>query len=125
MKPLAKILKSHKEYFAYISKAGKDIDKSFSKEHNNIFDSVRLNPHHMNHAIDEHYLRDGRFEIHEAMIDELKLDCHPEIEINFRKMHDILKETKDGNLDPAIEWATSHKEGLEELDSDLIFLLYQ
>lgn len=36
MKPLNEITKAHKEYFAYISKLGKTIDKSFNKEAQNL-----------------------------------------------------------------------------------------
>jgi hypothetical protein len=35
-------MKGHKEYFAYISKSGKDIEKTFNKDINNIFNTTKL-----------------------------------------------------------------------------------
>lgn len=42
MKPLKAIFNNHKEYFAYISKLGKNIEKDFKKEQNNILDEFDL-----------------------------------------------------------------------------------
>ena len=42
-KALPNILNANKEYFAYISKFGKDVDKTFPKEIDNVFKENLLN----------------------------------------------------------------------------------
>jgi hypothetical protein len=50
MQPLDKILQTHKEYFAYISKFGKEIDKTFNKEINSIFTNTKLDDEYINNV---------------------------------------------------------------------------
>ena len=51
MKPLDHVTKSHKEYFAYLSKLGKDIDKGFTKDINNIFQNTKLETEQINNVL--------------------------------------------------------------------------
>lgn len=50
MQPLDKILNTHKEYFAYVSKFGKDIEKTFNKEINTIFTKTHLEEEQINNV---------------------------------------------------------------------------
>lgn len=50
MKPLDQVTKSHKDYFAYLSKLGKDIDKSFNKSIDSIFNTTKPNNEQINNV---------------------------------------------------------------------------
>ena len=50
MKPLDHVTKSHKEYFAYLSKLGKDVDKAFNKDIDNIFRRTSLDNDSINNV---------------------------------------------------------------------------
>ena len=52
MKPLDNVTKSHKEYFAYLSKLGKDVDKAFNKDIDNIFKQTKLDHEQINNVRD-------------------------------------------------------------------------
>jgi len=125
MKPLDHVTKSHKEYFAYLSKLGKDIDKGFTKDINNIFQNTKLENEQINNVIQEHFLREGKFEIQAAFKKDLGLGTNTSIEQSFHAIHQIVEELKKHNIEPAIEWAISNQKSLEGIESDLIFVLYQ
>jgi len=44
------VTKSHKDYFAYLSKLGKDIDKSFNKDIDKIFKGTNLEGEQINNV---------------------------------------------------------------------------
>lgn len=48
MKPLDQVTKSHKEYFAYLSKLGKDVDKAFNKDIDNVFRHTKMENEQIN-----------------------------------------------------------------------------
>ena len=37
----------------------------------------------------------------------------------------VIEEIQKQNIEPALEWALANEKNLEEIDSDLIFVLYQ
>eukprot|EP01016_Furgasonia_blochmanni_P038347 TRINITY_DN461_c0_g2_i9.p1 TRINITY_DN461_c0_g2~~TRINITY_DN461_c0_g2_i9.p1 ORF type:complete len:293 (-),score=61.08 TRINITY_DN461_c0_g2_i9:561-1439(-) len=120
-KPMNTILNTHKEYYAYVSKLGKNVDKFFNKELNNNFCDVKFDSQLIDDTISEHLMREGKFEIAQTlqkesgcMIDEIHCE-------KFRELHQIINEIKKSNLIPAIEWAERNAAKLKHHDSDLLF----
>jgi len=125
IKPLDQVTKSHKDYFAYLSKLGKDIDKSFNKDIDKIFKGTNLEGEQINNVIQEHFLREGKFEIQNSLKKELNIQSNPKVEENFHMIHLILEEIKKENIEPALQWALTNEKTLEEIESNLIFNIYQ
>lgn len=119
----------HKDLHSSVSRVGKTIDRSFVSDFSSVFTdgafesdvSQRL----LNEIICEHFLRQGRLDIAEALNEEADLNLEPSQMEPFLELHRILGALKRHILQPALSWAAANRTSLEERDSPLEFKLHR
>ena len=84
----------HRDIHSSVSRVGKAIDKNFISDYfcvgnENLFEQGDNNTI-LNNVIVEHFLRQGKSEIAERLIEEAKLNVEANDKIPFIKMHQIL-----------------------------------
>jgi hypothetical protein len=82
----------------------------------------------LNQAITEHLYRSGYFQSAETFYKEGTIETDgitEDIKAKFKTLNLIVKEIReDRRVTSAIQWAKSHKEALEGIQSDLLFQLH-
>ncbi|EAS05796.2 Ran-binding protein in the microtubule-organising centre protein (macronuclear) [Tetrahymena thermophila SB210] len=128
-KPLKSVIDSHKKYFQYLSKYGKNIEKIFKSDINNVFKDtlVSFEKECVNEAIAEHLLIEKKFELYENFLKETGLShkIDKEKQNILKTIQKIFDEFQTNQLNEAIKWAQTKKEELEDLDSPLLFYLHR
>ncbi|RWS28408.1 Protein RMD5-like protein [Leptotrombidium deliense] len=126
---ISQIASEHREIHASVSRVGKMIDKNFTADFDAVGNEAFLDDPSkvqiINQVIVEHFLRQGMLEIAEELIHESKLDIPPEKKNPFTELNSILDALKRKDLQPALEWAKSHREWLNEQNSLLEFKLHR
>ncbi|KAH9510837.1 E3 ubiquitin-protein transferase rmnd5a [Dermatophagoides farinae] len=119
----------HRDIHSSVSRIGKAIDKNFISDYvcvgnESLFDQGKNNEI-LNKVIVEHFLRQGRSDIAEKLIQESKLDIDTNDKIPYIKMNKILDALRNRNLQPALEWAQTHRDQLVKSNSDFEFKLHR
>ncbi|KAF9410474.1 hypothetical protein BGZ94_001636 [Podila epigama] len=117
----------HKELQSSLSKYSKAIDKKFTGEM-----ISAINPHAfdnkekvLHNTIAMHFIRQGNFEIADTFAREAGLTASDSMRHKFMEMFDIIEALKENNLEPALTWATRHRQELEKRSSILEFKLHR
>jgi CTLH/CRA C-terminal to LisH motif domain len=79
----------------------------------------------INEAIVMHLIREGQFEIVEALCAESHLPLPLEKKQQFQELYRILGAFRKRDLTPAIQWATTNREALQKKASNLEFQLHR
>ncbi|KAI9104548.1 CTLH/CRA C-terminal to lish motif domain-containing protein [Phlyctochytrium arcticum] len=105
----------------------KTLRASFKTDLNNIWDPKAFEGKEdvLNKTIAMHLIREGKFALAESLIKEAKLDFPSELQGQFAEMYQILEVMRMGQLEPAIRWATTHREELVKRSSGLEFQLHR
>ncbi|KAF9556268.1 hypothetical protein EC968_008365 [Mortierella alpina] len=107
-----RISNEYKELQSALSKYSKGIDKDYEEDDSNTFHSAGQ-------------LRDRR-RIRKGMLKpEAGLEVPDSMRHQFVEMFDIVAALKENNLEPALQWATRHRSGLEKRSSILEFKLHR
>ncbi|KAG0266300.1 hypothetical protein BG011_002708 [Mortierella polycephala] len=126
------ISEEQKELQSALSKYSKTIDKKFTGDM-----MGAINPHAfdnkekmLRNTIAMHFIRQGNFEIGDTFAkasrcSEAGLEVSDSMRNQFMEMFDIVAALKENNLEPALEWATRHRSGLEKRSSTLEFKLHR
>ncbi|KAL4453034.1 hypothetical protein ABPG73_015871 [Tetrahymena malaccensis] len=128
-KPLKSVIDSHKKYFQYLSKYGKNIEKIFKSDINNVFKdtNVTFEKQQVNEAIAGHLLVEKKFDLYESFLEETGLSHKIDVEKQkiLKTFQDIFEEFQNQQLNEAIKWAQTKKQELENLGSPLLFYLHR
>ncbi|XP_033633232.1 E3 ubiquitin-protein ligase RMND5A-like [Asterias rubens] len=126
---LTRVSNEHKDIHSSVSKVGKAIDKNF------VSDLIQLNAeqtfespermHLLNEVICEHFLRQGMLDIAENLTEEAGLDMLDSAKEPFLEINQILEALKQKDLQPALIWASRHREQLQAMNSSLEFKLHR
>ncbi|KAF9146823.1 hypothetical protein BGX30_007741 [Mortierella sp. GBA39] len=121
------ISEEQKEIQSALSKYSKAIDKKFTADM-----MAAINPHAFDNkenilrsTIAMHFIRQGNFEIGDTFAKETGLTVPDSMRHQFMEMFDIVAALKEDNLEPALQWATRHRSGLEKRSSTLEFKLHR
>ncbi|KAF9129011.1 hypothetical protein BGW39_004539 [Mortierella sp. 14UC] len=121
------ISEEQKEIQSSLSKYSKAIDKKFTADM-----MAAINPHAfdkkeniLRNTIAMHFIRQGNFEIGDTFAKEAGLTVPDSMRHQFMEMFDIVAALKEDNLEPALQWATRHRSGLEKRSSTLEFKLHR
>ncbi|KAG9072429.1 hypothetical protein KI688_000200 [Linnemannia hyalina] len=121
------ISEEQKEIQSSLSKYSKAIDKKFTADM-----MAAINPHAFDNkenilrsTIAMHFIRQGNFEIGDTFARETGLTVPDSMRHQFMEMFDIVAALKEDNLEPALQWATRHRSGLEKRSSTLEFKLHR
>ncbi|KAG0046215.1 hypothetical protein BGZ83_008605 [Gryganskiella cystojenkinii] len=117
----------YKDLQNLLGKYSKAIDKKFTADM-----MSAINPHAFDNkenvlktTIATHFIRQGNFEIGDMFAKEAGLNVPDSMRHQFVEMFDIVAALKANNLEPALQWATRHRSGLEKRSSTLEFKLHR
>lgn len=123
------IAAEHRDLHGTVSKVGKAIDKNFvsdfsttsNEEVFNASENARL----LNRVISEHFLRQGMLDIAEELIKEAGIQMEQNKREPFSELNRILDALKRRDLQPALQWAQSNRQKLQDQSSSLEFRLHR
>lgn len=123
------IAAEHRDLHGTVSKVGKAIDKNFvsdfsttgNEEVFNASENVKL----LNRVISEHFLRQGMLDIAEELIKETGIQVEQNKREPFSELNMILDALKRRDLQPALQWAQSNRQKLQDQSSSLEFRLHR
>ncbi|KAH3789465.1 hypothetical protein DPMN_167646, partial [Dreissena polymorpha] len=119
----------HKDLHSTVSKVGRTIDRNFVSEFSAVFTESAFEKEEcvelLNQIICEHFLRQGKLDIAEALNEEACLNVDSAEMEPFLELHRILEALKRRNLQPALSWVAAHKDRLDEQNSGLDFKLHR
>ncbi|KAL4231136.1 E3 ubiquitin-protein transferase rmnd5a [Mactra antiquata] len=119
----------HKDLHSTVSKVGKMIDRNFVSEFSAVFTESSFENEQaqelLNEIVCEHFLRQGKLEIAEALNKEANLNLDPMQMEPFLELHRILGALKRRTLQPALSWTAANRDKLEMQGSCLEFKLHR
>ncbi|KAL3864971.1 hypothetical protein ACJMK2_006611 [Sinanodonta woodiana] len=126
---VSRIGSEHKDLHSTVSKVGKAIDRNFVSDFCAVakvgaFDDESTQ-NLLSEAVCEHFLRQGKLDIAEALNEEAGLNIDESQMEPYLELHRILGALKQRNLGPALRWAAAHRDQLLEQNSTLEFRLHR
>ncbi|KAF5749710.1 protein RMD5 A [Tripterygium wilfordii] len=123
--PLSQLEGPQKKLNIALSKYPKQIEKSFSPDISKAYRNVEFDTHIVNEIIASHFYRQGLFEIGDCFINETgEPESANATRCLFSEMYQILEAMKTKNLEPALKWAATNSDKLQENKSDLQLKLH-
>lgn len=126
---VSRLATDHRDLHGTVSKVGKAIDRNFvadfaATSREDVFaasDKLAL----INNVICQHFYRQGMHDVAEALA--LEADITPETHEKepFTELNHILDCLKSKDLEPALSWATAHRDTLDVQHSSLLFMLHR
>ncbi|KAM8973673.1 E3 ubiquitin-protein transferase RMND5B isoform 2-T2 [Pelodytes ibericus] len=124
-----KLASDHKDIHSSVSRVGKAIDRNFEAEVCAVIsdgawestDKQKL----LQSAIMEHLYQQGLLTVAEELSQESALNIDTSFKQPFLEMNRILEALQAQDLRPALEWAISNRQRLQELNSSLEFRLHR
>lgn len=108
-----------KDLHTSVGKLGRAIDRSF------VADICRapvsrsqMNQHLLDSVIVKHLLQMGRFDLAKTCASEAAVPSWNEMQSKFSKMHEVLQQVRQRNVQPALEWLQLHREELTSARQD-------
>ncbi|CDK26691.1 unnamed protein product [Kuraishia capsulata CBS 1993] len=125
-----KTLKNEKSVNTAIKRYGKAFDRTFNFNYGEVYNykipQGQSNRLLIDRAVIMHLLRNGDFDVAEAVGAEDGMTIPRSLMERFEELHAISTTLiKDGDLDKAIAWAKQNSERLEAIGSDLEFNLHK
>lgn len=123
---LIEMLQEHRQVHPPISKCGKDLDRYFQSDLNNLMKNeknIETNPDHLqkaNRLIFEHLMSLGRIDVAETFMKESELAFDIPQDYDIQLVKDIMEPFRAKNFRPAIEWVEQNRPNKE----DLLFRLH-
>ncbi|XP_059641612.1 protein RMD5 homolog [Cornus florida] len=122
--PLSQLEGAQKELNIALSKFTKLLEKSFnpdiSKAYRNDFDT-----HMVNQIIASHLYREGLFDLGDCFINEARETKGAELKFPYLELYQILEAIRSRNLEPALNWAATNRDKLQQNGSDLELKLHR
>ena len=121
-----KITSGGKEYHTVLGKCSKAIDKKFKSE-DSAWDPQAIKDRNglMIQIIIKHLVRQGRFDLAESLASEAGIMFEETSHDDFLEMFHIQEALRQGNMQPAVQWAQKNSAYLEKKGSSLEFRLHQ
>ncbi|KAL9224046.1 hypothetical protein vseg_000120 [Gypsophila vaccaria] len=123
--PLNQLESSQKELNTALSKYPKQLEKAFIPDISKAYRNVEFDINTVNNIIASHLYREGLFEAGDIFANEAGEQDGTAMKSPFIEMYHILQALKGHNLQPALTWATSNREKLNQSGSDLELKLHQ
>lgn len=124
-----KLSSQHKELHSSVSRIGKTIDRNFDAECNCITMPDILTDQNqqkqLNTTLCEHFFREGYLTVADSLAKECQLDFNEQWREPFTEMKEIMQSLRNKNIEPALNWATKHKNQLVQSKSDFLFKLHR
>ncbi|KAH7437924.1 hypothetical protein KP509_05G095600 [Ceratopteris richardii] len=124
IRPMNEVMLAEKDLTTALAKYGKILDKQFTMDLANAYMDVDFDIHILNRVIATHFFRLGQFDLGECFLREANEEEVP-LKSAFQEMHNILDQLKAHNLQPALVWAASNHNKLQEYGYSLLFDLHE
>lgn len=125
MAPLGQLEGTQKELNLAFSKYTKPLEKQFNPDISKAYRNVDFDIHTVNQIIASHLYREGLFDIGDCFVNESHEEAVFERKTPFLEMYQILESMKSRDLGPALKWATTNHEKLQENGSDIQLKLHR
>ncbi|KAF9607936.1 hypothetical protein IFM89_003856 [Coptis chinensis] len=122
--PLIQLEGSQKELNVGLSKYAKLLEKYFNPDISKAYRNVDFDTHTINQIIACHFYRQGLFDLGDCFMNEAK-ESLVALKSPYMEMYQILEAMKSRNLEPAIEWAATHRDHLVQSGSILELKLHR
>lgn len=122
--PLNQLEGSQKELNVALSKYAKLIEKIFNPDISKAYRHVDFDTHTINQIIACHFFRQGQFDLGDCFMNEAG-EQEVSLKSAFMEMFQILEAMRSQNLEPAINWAASHRDHLSQNGSMLELKLHR
>ncbi|KAJ3186899.1 hypothetical protein HDU85_006935 [Gaertneriomyces sp. JEL0708] len=122
-----KMTSAQEEVRRAVMRHEKTLRGSFKTDLNNVWDPKAFEGKEevLNKVIALHLIREGRFGLAEAFVQEAGLQLPAGLQEEFVDLYHILESLRAFDLGPAIEWTVNHREQLTEWQSTLEFELHK
>ncbi|XP_027077869.2 protein RMD5 homolog [Coffea eugenioides] len=123
--PLSQLEVTQKELNVALSKYPKLLEKSFNPDISKAYRNIDFDIHTVNQIIASHFYREGHFDLGDCFVHEAR---EPEAEAaksSFAEMYQILEAMKLRNLEPALKWAATNHDQLNQNGSDIELKLHR
>lgn len=125
MAPLGQLEGTQKELNVALTKYTKLLEKQFNPDISKSYRNVDFDNHTVNQIIASHLYRQGLFDIGDCFVNESHEEAIVEKKKHFLEMYQILESMKARDLGPALNWATTNHEKLQEIGSDIELKLHR
>lgn len=123
--PLGQLEGTQKELNVALSKYPKLLEKSFNSDISKAYRNIDFDLHTVNEIIASHFYREGQFELGDCFINESKELEAASSKSPFLEMFQILEAMKSRNLEPALNWAATNHDQLNQKGSDIELKLHR
>ncbi|GLJ30184.1 hypothetical protein SUGI_0597000 [Cryptomeria japonica] len=123
--PANQLAGTQKELNPAVNKYGKAFEKQFHPDIAKAYREVEFDGHVINMIIASHFYRQGLFELGDCFVREANEPDAASLKVPFVEMYQILEQLKAGNLQPALAWASVHRDELLQKGSSLEFKLHR
>ncbi|KAI3669713.1 hypothetical protein L6452_41068 [Arctium lappa] len=123
--PLGQLEGTQKELNLALSKYIKLLEKHFNPDISRSYRNVDFDLHTVNQIIASHFYREGMFDIGDCFVNEAHEESVVDRKTHFLEMYQILESMKSRDLGPALKWATTNHEKLQQSGSDIELKLHR
>ncbi len=118
---------NQKEIYNGLNKYGKSIEKYYKADLSlvNNTEAFKGKEGLVSRAVAMHLIREGEFNIANEFVTAAGIHVPASLQSDFSEMYEILDPMRHHNLEPAISWAASKREALENRGSHLEFDLHR
>ncbi|KAL2459040.1 LisH/CRA/RING-U-box domains-containing protein [Forsythia ovata] len=123
--PLSQLESTLKDLNTALSKYPKFLEKSFNPDISKAYRNIDFDIHTVNQIIADHFYREGQFVLGDCFVDESREPEAATKKSPFLEMYQILEALRSQNLEPALQWAATNHEKLEQNGSDIELKLHR
>nr|XP_043617201.1 protein RMD5 homolog [Erigeron canadensis]XP_043617203.1 protein RMD5 homolog [Erigeron canadensis] len=123
--PLGQMEGTQKELNLALTKYTKLLEKQFNSDISKSYRNVDFDFHLVNQIIASHFYREGLFDIGDCFANESHEETIIDRKTHFLEMYQILESMKSRDLGPALNWATTNHEKLQQKGSDIQMKLHR
>lgn len=123
--PLSQLEATQKELNVALSKYPKLLEKSFNSDISKAYRNIDFDLHTVNQIIASHFYREGQFDLGDCFINESQELEAESSKSPFLEMFQILEAMKSRNLEPALNWAATNHDQLNQKGSDIELKLHR
>uniref|UniRef100_A0A5B6YNN9 RING-type E3 ubiquitin transferase n=1 Tax=Davidia involucrata TaxID=16924 RepID=A0A5B6YNN9_DAVIN len=123
--PLSQLEGTQKELNIALSKYPKLLEKSFNPDLAKAYRNVDFDTHTVNQIIASHFYQEGLFDLGDCFLIEAKETEGAALKTSYVEMYQILEAMRSQNLAPALNWAATNRDKLQQNGSDLELKLHR
>ncbi|KAD2805653.1 hypothetical protein E3N88_39030 [Mikania micrantha] len=124
MTPLGQLEGPQKELNLALSKYTKLLEKQFNPDISKSYRNVDFDFHTVDQIIASHLYHENMFDVGDCFVKESHVEAVVDKKTHFLEMYQILESMKSRDLGPALKWATTNHDKLQQNGSDIELKLH-